>query len=119
MLFKMILDGAKDDERPIARGFLKHLVAGIGAGLMLGGVVLIGLFAVFAKLELHVPAIFLVAAMAQFAPLGGLVGVGIYLSRITDRSAPEDDSDDDKPGGGTKAPVTGEAPRSSLLPSPA
>lgn len=125
MLFKMILDGAKADERPIARGFLKHLVVGIGAGLALGGVVLIGLFAVFAKLELDVPLIFLAAAMLQFAPIGGLIGVGIHLSRITDRSAAEEDTDDEGPGGGTRAPVTGpnglaaRPPRSALLPSPA
>ncbi len=31
MLFKMILEGAKESERPIARGFLKHIVMGIGA----------------------------------------------------------------------------------------
>ena len=41
MLFKMILDNSGDEERPIVRGFLKHLIAGFAAGLMVGAV---GLF---------------------------------------------------------------------------
>ena len=107
MLFKMILDGAKEDERPIARGFLKHLVAGIAAGLAFGGLVLAGLFLIFAKLDLHVPVIFMAAAMLQFGPIGGLIGAGIHLSRIADRSGAADkDEHDDEPRGGTKAPVT-------------
>ncbi len=125
MLFKMILDSAQDDERTIARGFLKHLVAGVGAGLALGGTVLIGLFVVFSKLDLHVPVIYLEAAMLQFAPIGGLIGIGIHLSRITDRSETDKDDEDEGPGGGTKAPLTppvraARRPiRSSHLPSPA
>lgn len=109
MLFKMILDGAKDEERPIARGFLKHVVAGFAGGLAFGGIVLAGLLLTFSKMDLHVPVIFLAAAMLQFGPIGGLVGVGIHLSRITDRSAPDSpdsDEDDDGPRGGTKAPAT-------------
>lgn len=123
MLFKMILDGAKEEERPIARGFLKHVVAGFAGGLAFGGVVLAGLLLAFSKMDLHVPAIFLAAAMLQFGPIGGLIGVGIHLSRITDRSAPDaadKDEDDDAPRGGTKAPVTRPRPvkvRSSLLPA--
>jgi hypothetical protein len=121
MLFKMILDAAKDDERAIARGFLKHIVVGIGAGFALGSVVLVALFLVFAKLDLHVPVIFMAAAIVQFGPIGGLIGAGIHLSRITDRSAPEDEGDDDEPGGGTKAAVTPapRAPKRPLRASPA
>ncbi|MBI1400389.1 hypothetical protein [Hyphomonas sp.] len=125
MLFKMILDAAKDDERAIARGFLKHIVVGIGAGFALGSAVLVALFLIFAKLDLHVPVVFMAAAILQFGPIGGLIGAGIHLSRITDRSAPEDEGDDDEPDGGTKAAVT-PAPRApqrpftaSLAPSPA
>ncbi len=107
MLFKMILDGAKESERPIARGFLKHIVMGIGAGFAFGSFVLVGLFVVFANLDLHVPVIFLAAAMLQFGPIGGLVGAGIHLSRIAERAAPEEeDKEDEGPGGGTKAAVT-------------
>ena len=90
MLFKMILDAARDDERAIARGFLRHIVVGIGAGFALGSVVLVALFLIFAKLDLHVPVIFMAAAIVQFGPIGGLIGAGIHLSRITDRSAPEE-----------------------------
>ena len=43
MLFKMILDGSGEDERPIVRGLLKHLIIGFGCGLMVGAV---GLFLV-------------------------------------------------------------------------
>lgn len=107
MLFKMILDGAKESERPIARGFLKHIVMGIGAGFAFGSFVLVGLFVVFANLDLHVPVIFLAAAMLQFGPIGGLVGAGIHLSRIAERAAPPDDDEDEEgPGGGTRAAVT-------------
>lgn len=121
MLFKMILDAARDDERAIARGFLRHIVVGIGAGFALGSVVLVALFLIFAKLDLHVPVIFMAAAIVQFGPIGGLIGAGIHLSRITDRSAPEDKGDDDEPGGGTKAAVTPapRAPRRPLKASPA
>lgn len=115
MLFKMILDAAKDDERAIARGFLKHIVVGIGAGFALGAVVLVALFLIFAKLELHVPVVFMAAAIMQFGPIGGLIGAGIHLSRITDRSAPEDEGDDAEPGGGTKVAVT-PAPRAPKRP---
>ncbi len=107
MLFKMILDGAKESERPIARGFLKHILMGIGGGLAFGSVVLVGLFVIFAHLDLHVPVIFLAAAMLQFGPIGGLVGAGIHLSRIAERAPPADDDEPDEgPGGGTKAAVT-------------
>lgn len=123
MLFKMILDGAKEEERPIAQGFLRHVVVGFAGGLTLGGVVLAGLLLAFSRLELHVPVVFLAAAMLQFGPIGGLIGVGIHLSRITDRSEPDtpaEDDDDDGPRGGTRVPASGPRPRrvrSSLLPA--
>jgi hypothetical protein len=125
MLFKMILEGAKDEERAIARGFLKHIVAGIAAGLAFGGLVLVCLFIIFAKLELQVPPIFLVAALLQFGPIGGLIGAAIHLSRISERASPtSDDEEDDGPGGGTKSPVvfapdpSKRAPQFSAAPSP-
>lgn len=130
MLFRMILDGARDEERPIARGFLKHIVLGFAAGLAIGCIILVSLFLIFGKLNLNVPLVFIAAMMLQFGPIGGLVGAGIYLSRITDRSegkaeASEEDDEDDRPGGGTKAPVTParpasvRRPRFSPLPAPA
>ena len=60
------------------------------------------------NLKLDIPVVFIAAMMLQFGPIGGLVGVGIYLSRITDRSRDDDDENDEGPGGGTKVRV--EAP---------
>ena len=100
MLFKMILDGSGEDERPIVRGFLKHLIAGFAVGLLVGAVGLFMVIAAFGNLKLDMPILFIAAMMLQFGPIGGLVGVGIYLSRITDRSRAEDG-----PGGGTKVRV--------------
>ncbi|MCA8901744.1 MAG: hypothetical protein KDA53_10880 [Hyphomonas sp.] len=127
MLFKMILDAASDDERPIARGFLKHLIAGFGIGLLVGAVLILLMLFLLGNLDLHVPVVFIAAMLLQFGPIGGLVGVGIYVTRVTDRSKPGDD-DDDEPRGGTKAPVTSaparlrparQAPKASPVPSPA
>ncbi|OZB16490.1 MAG: hypothetical protein B7X53_08790 [Hyphomonas sp. 34-62-18] len=133
MLFKMILDGAKAEERSIARGFLKHIVAGFASGLGLGTLLVAGIFLMFGHLELNVPFVFVAAMLLQFGPIGGLIGAGVYLSRISDRSRDDgsasgknDDDDEDRPGGGTKAPVTQAntkptlpPPRSSPLPAPA
>lgn len=103
-MLKMILDGAKDHERSIARGFLKHIVVGLAVGLAFGSLVLIGLFIIFARLDLHVPLVFMGAALLQFAPIGGLIGAGVHLSRIAERAAPVDeDEDDEGPGRGTGA----------------
>ena len=107
MLFKMILDSSGDEERPIVRGFLKHLIAGFAGGLMVGAVGLFLVLVAFGNMKLDIPVVFIAAMMLQFGPIGGLVGVGIYLSRITERSH-DDDDEDDGPGGGTKVKV--EAP---------
>ncbi len=101
MLFKMILDGSGDTERPIVRGFLKHLIAGFAGGLLLGAVGLFLVLVALGNLKLDIPVVFIAAMMLQFGPIGGLVGVGIYLSRITERSR-DDDDEDEGSGGGTK-----------------
>lgn len=108
MLFKMILDSSGDEERPIVRGFLKHLIAGFGCGLLFGAVGLFILLLALGNLNLDVPILFIAAMMLQFGPIGGLVGVGVYLSRITDRSRDDDEDNDDGPSGGRKVRV--EAP---------
>lgn len=119
MLFRMILDGAKAEERPIARGFLRHIVAGFAGGLALGGVLVAAIFLIFSHLKLDTPLIFIAAMLLQFGPIGGLVGAGIYLSRITERSRPDDEAqeedDDDRPGGGTRAPVGQRAGKTAIL----
>lgn len=127
MLFRMILESAKDEERAIARGFLKHLIAGFAGGITLGALLVGGIFLMLSHLELNVPLVFIAAMILQFGPVGGLIGVGLYLSRITDRGDDQQDNEDedDGPGGGTKAPVTKvrmprrQPARVSLLPSPA
>jgi hypothetical protein len=111
MLFKMILDNSGDEERPIVRGFLKHLIAGFAGGLLIGAVGLFLVVTALGNLKLDIPILFIAAMMLQFGPIGGLVGVGIYLSRITDRSRDDDDENDEGPGGGTKVRV--EAPARS------
>lgn len=106
MLFKMILDNSGDAERPIVRGFLKHLIAGFAAGLLVGAVGLFLVLVALGNLKLDIPVIFLAAMLLQFGPIGGLVGVGIYLSRITERSCEDDDDENDGgPGGGRKVRV--------------
>lgn len=126
MLFKMILDGASEEERPIARGFLRHIIAGFAIGLACGGLLFGLMFLMLGKLDLHVPLLFVAAVVVQFGPIGGLIGAGIHVTRITDRGK-DDDKDDDEPRGGTKAPVTPVKtaattrmgkPKSSPVPSP-
>ncbi|WP_340692672.1 hypothetical protein [Hyphomonas sp.] len=105
MLFKMILDSSGDEERPIVRGFLKHLIAGFAGGLLIGAVGLFLVLVTLGNLKLDIPVVFIAAMMLQFGPIGGFVGVGIYLSRITDRTRDDDDESDEGPGGGTKVRV--------------
>ena len=127
MLFKMILDGAGEEERPIARGFLRHIVAGFTIGLICGGAMFGALFLMLGNLDLNVPFLFIAAMLLQFGPIGGLIGAGIHVTRITDRGE-KADQDDDEPRGGTTAPVAvGEATaparrrsaKASPVPSPA
>tara|TARA_R110000744_G_scaffold170192_1_gene288299 strand:+ start:52 stop:426 length:375 start_codon:yes stop_codon:yes gene_type:complete len=123
MLFKMILDSSGDEERPIVRGFLRHLIAGFAGGLLIGAVGLFLVVTAFGNLNLDIPILFIAAMMLQFGPIGGLVGVGIYLSRITDRSRDDDEDNDDGPGGGRKvrvdAPVKARAAPVRLRPASA
>ena len=124
MLFKMILDGASEEERPIARGFLRHIVAGFAVGLGFGAAMFGALFLMLGKLDLDMPFLFVAAVLLQFGPIGGLIGAGIHVTRITERAK----DDDDGPRGGTKTPAAGadpvavsgrRPPRSSPAPSPA
>jgi hypothetical protein len=56
-------------------------------------------------LNIEIPSIFIIVALLQFGPAGGLAGAALYVSRAADRSSGHD-KDDDEPGGGTRAPVT-------------
>jgi len=124
MLFKMILDNASDDERHIAQGFLRHIVAGFTIGLIFGGAMFGALFLTLGNLDMNIPILFILAMLLQFGPIGGLIGAGVHVTRIADRGEKACD-DDDEPRGGTRAPVAKvAAPRqkastASPVPSPA
>ncbi len=108
MLFKMIMDAASDEERPIARSFLKHMLGGFAIGTAVGAVLLFGLILSLGNLDIEIPLLFLLAMILQLGTAGGFLGTVIFMSRITNRDKDEDDNDDDddEPGGGTPAPVT-------------
>lgn len=99
MLFKMILDAAGEEERPLVRGFLRHLLAGFGGGLVLGALGLVVILALLGRHEISVPWVFFLAMMLQMGTIGGLVGAGLYMSRKTDRSVdrPKVPKQDDTP----------------------
>ena len=104
MLFKMILDGASDDERHIAHGFLRHIIAGFAIGLIFGGAMFGALFLTLGNLDMNIPILFILAMLLQFGPIGGLIGAGVHVTRIADRGEKPVD-EDEGPRGGTKAPV--------------
>jgi hypothetical protein len=126
MLFKMILDGASDDERHIAQGFLRHIIAGFAIGLIFGGSMFGALFLTMGNLDMNIPILFILAMLLQFGPIGGLIGAGVHVTRIADRGEKVAD-DEDGPHGGTKAPATSieaapaaqrkKAPKASPVPS--
>ena len=84
MLFKMILDGASDDERHIAQGFLRHIIAGFAIGLIFGGTMFGALFLTLGNLDMNIPILFILAMLLQFGPIGGLIGAGVHVTRIAD-----------------------------------
>jgi len=89
------------EEQRLKSSFWKHLIMGYAIGLSVGALILFFVFIAMQEMQLNVPAIFILAAMAQIGTGGGLVGVGIYLSRNTDRG----DDDDGPPSGGRKERV--------------
>lgn len=101
MLFKMMLEASGTEEKPIVRGFLRHLVLGFAIGVGTGAILLAFLLLTLHDMDIGMPAIWAFAMMLQCGPVGGLIGVGIYISRITDR---DEDGDDDR-GPGGNAPV--------------
>ncbi len=86
MIFRMLLDGAGLEERPLVRRFLRHLLGGAGIGLLLGAC---GYFAILISMDsqsIEIPLLFGLAMLLQAAAVGGLVGSGVFMSRITDRT---------------------------------
>lgn len=101
MIFKMMLEASSEEEKPIVRGFLKHLILGFASGVAVGAILLTGMLLMLQNMDLDMPLIWAFAMMLQCGPVGGLIGVGIYLSKVTQRDS--DDDDDDKPGPGGNA----------------
>ena len=86
----------KAEDKKISRGFWRYVLIGYAIGMAIGAVIFVILLFTMSKMELQIPIIFIIAALAQIGTGGGLVGAGIYISRITDRG--DDDSGDDDSG---------------------
>jgi len=102
MIFKMLLDSAIPEERPMVRSFVKHLLGGFGTGVAIGAFGLTLVLFLIGHKEMGIPPLFYLAMMLQMGAMGGLVGAGIFMSRVTDRSGGQDDKplEDDTPMAG-------------------
>lgn len=96
----------KVEDKKISRGFWRHVIIGYAIGMAVAAVIFVLLLFTMSNMELQIPIIFVIAALAQIGTGGGLVGAGIYVSRMTER-----DDDDDDPPGGKKEPVTAAYPK--------
>ena len=99
MIFKMMMEASGDDEKPVVRGFLKHLILGFAGGVAVGSVMLAIMLLSLQKMDLDMPLLWIFAMMLQCGPVGGLIGVGIYMSKVTQRDSNKDDDDESGPGG--------------------
>jgi len=108
MVFKMIMDASSEEEKPVVRGFLKHLVLGFAAGVAVGSALFILLLMSLRGMDLDMPLLWIFAMMLQCGPVGGLVGIGIYLSKVTERDSDKDDDEDSGPGGNAAEPTRSE-----------
>lgn len=108
MIFKMIMDASSEEEKPVVRGFLKHLILGFAVGVAVGSALFILLLMSLQGMDLDMPLLWIFAMMLQCGPVGGLVGIGIYLSKVTERDSDKDDDDDSGPGGNAAEPIQSE-----------
>lgn len=102
MIIKMMLDAAVPEEKPLVRSFVKHLIGGFGSGVAVGAFGLALVLFLIGHKEMGIPPLFYLAMMLQMGAMGGLVGAGIFMSRITDRSVQPQTGkvDDDTPMAG-------------------
>ena len=100
----------KAEDIKISRGFWRYVIIGYAIGMAIGATIFVFVLLAMQKMELQIPIIFVVAALAQIGTGGGLVGAGIYVSKTIDRD--DDDDDDDEPGGGRKEFVSSARPLS-------
>lgn len=97
MLIKMVVDHAGLEERPLVRRFLRHLLAGSAIGLLLGACGYAAILLSMGDQSIQIPLLFGLAMLLQAAAVGGLVGAGVFMSRITER-APADEINDETDG---------------------
>lgn len=99
MIIKMMLDAAVPEEKPLVRSFVKHLLGGFGTGVAVGAFGLALVLFLIGHKEMGIPPLFYLAMMLQMGAMGGLVGAGVFMSRITDRSGDNEDKplEDDQP----------------------
>ena len=81
MIFKMMMDASSEDEKPVVRGFLKHLILGFAGGVAVGSVLLGGMLLSLQNMDLDMPLLWIFAMMLQCGPVGGLIGVGVWATR--------------------------------------
>ena len=55
MVFKMIMDASSEEEKPVVRGFLKHLVLGFAGGVAVGSIMLAILLLSLQGMDLDMP----------------------------------------------------------------
>lgn len=94
----------KAEDKKISRGFWRYVIIGYAIGMAIGAAIFVFLLFTMNRMELRIPVIFMIAALAQIGTGGGLVGAGIYVSKMIDRDD-DDEDNDDTPGGGNKAPA--------------
>lgn len=104
MLFSMMLKQKSPEQREIVRGFVRHLLVGFGAGFSFGAVLYGLILMMMSGTSIEIPMLFALAMLMQAGALGGLVGMGIYMSRVAERE-PDADTDGENDGGGTPEPV--------------
>ena len=106
----------KVEDRRISRGFWRYVLVGYAIGLFIGAIIFVILLMTMSKMELGIPWIFVIAALAQIGTGGGLVGAGIYVSKMIDR---DDDDEPPSPGGGRREAASPKLARSPRRPKAA
>lgn len=85
MLISMMLKQNSPEQREIVRGFVKHALIGFACGFTFGAVLYALILMAMSGTSIQIPALFALAMLLQAGALGGLVGMGVYMSRISER----------------------------------
>lgn len=100
----------RSGDRRLRRRFFRHLVGGFAVGLFLGAVGYLVMLWLLASDPGRIPLAYGLLAMYQAGMVGGLVGAGLFMRRISK----SDDDDPSGPSGGHPAPMVEDRP----LPTP-